>query len=206
MKINIFRGELSDVSAKKEAMVLRIVENGFSAGLETGTGNHLFCRELSLWTFKSQGVLRFGDFKHYREGEQSPPALNTYTVTDTVIIEASLFENEGGEWIPHQSNTVHAELVMLDPHIRKVMVNDGNGHYSLKVKTPNVYGVFKWVIDYKLPGYTFVHHEQVTPLRPFRHNEYARFIVQAYPYYTAVLSLSVAFFTVTTMLLFHKEK
>nr|CAD1818629.1 unnamed protein product [Ananas comosus var. bracteatus] len=42
------------------------------------------------------------------------------------------------------------------------------------------------------------------PVRPFRHNEYERFITAAYPYYGASFSTMAAFFIFSIVYLYHK--
>lgn len=70
------------------------------------------------------------------------------------------------------------ELVMLDPYIRQSMESDGDGNFRVRVTVPDVYGVFKWVLDYAQPGLSRLHWVETVPIRPFAHNEYDRFILQ----------------------------
>lgn len=42
-------------------------------------------------------------------------------------------------------------------------------------------------------------------MRPFRHNEFERFIDVAYPYYTSALSVFVAFFLFGLVFLYTKD-
>ena len=69
---------------------------------------------------------------------------------------------------------------------------------------PDVYGVFKFVIDYARSGYTSIELSEQVPVRPFRHNEYERFIVSAFPYYASVVSLMIAFVLLDVLFLYHK--
>ena len=48
-----------------------------------------------------------------------------------------------------------------------------------------------------------VWHVQVS-VRPFRHNEFERFLTAAYPYYASVLSTMAAFFIFSLVFLYHK--
>ena len=41
-------------------------------------------------------------------------------------------------------------------------------------------------------------------VRPFRHNEFERFLTAAYPYYASVLSTMAAFFVFSLVFLYHK--
>jgi len=93
-----------------------------------------------------------------------------------------------------RADDVQIEFVMLDPHLRTTLSHDGKGMYSARVKVPDVYGVFKWVLEYRRPGYSWITASVTVPVRPFRHDEYERFIVQAYPYYASVVSMMAGFF------------
>ncbi len=114
----------------------------------------------------------------------------------------------------------------------------------LAFKVPDVYGVFKYVIDYKHLGYSYVQLTQQVcarraltpavkvlplasptlvsplvshaaswrsalracqvPVRPFKHNEYERFLVCAYPYYASAISGMAAFFVLGFFYLYTK--
>jgi oligosaccharyltransferase complex subunit beta len=93
---------------------------------------------------------------------------------------------------------------MLDPYLRQPMTHDGKGRYSLRFKVPDVYGVFKYVIDYSHRGYSYISLQHVVPVRPYKHDEYERFLLPAYPYYASVLSTMAAFFLVGFAFLYSK--
>ena len=69
---------------------------------------------------------------------------------------------------------MQVSFVMLDPYIRRTLSHDGSGTYRLNFRVPDVYGVFKYVVDHYDPGYSHVTLEHVQPVRPFRHDEYPR--------------------------------
>jgi oligosaccharyltransferase complex subunit beta len=93
-----------------------------------------------------------------------------------------------------RAEDLQISFVMLDPYVRQPMTHNGAGRFSLRFTVPDVYGVFKYVIDYKHAGYSYINLQQVVPVRPFKHDEYERFLVAAYPYYASVLSTMAAFF------------
>lgn len=95
---------------------------------------------------------------------------------------------------------------MIDPHIRTTLKNDGKGKYSTEFKLPDVYGVFTFRIDYQRQGYGFLTSIVRVPVRPFRHNEYERFIDAAYPYYASAFSMMAGLFVVSWVFLYHREK
>ena len=173
-------------------------------GAAVATGNRVFAREAALWAMQERGMLQLSNFSHRRVGESGPPPLRTYTVNDTIEVGLDLHEWRGGAWLPHVTNRLQAEFVMLDPHVRKTLRHTGDGHYEATVHAPDVYGAFKWVVDYKAPGFSPVLLSEVTPLRPLRHSEYPRFIVQAYPYYVALVSLSVAFLITVRLVVYYE--
>jgi len=122
-----------------------------------------------------------------------------------VTISATLLERRGAAWAPHETSALLASFTMLDPYVRQPMRHEGGGRYSLTVKAPDVYGVFKWVLRLRARGWSFVDHEEVTPVRPFRHNEFPRFVAQAWPYYATVLSLMAGFLVMIVSLMLHRD-
>ena len=61
-------------------------------------------------------------------------------------------------------------------------------------QAPDSYGVFKFRVLYRRLGYSILHAETQVSIRPFKHDEYERFIFSAYPYYSSAISAAVAFF------------
>jgi oligosaccharyltransferase complex subunit beta len=88
--------------------------------------------------------------------------------------------------------------------MRRPCLRHLQGNFSAHIKVPDVYGVFKWVLDYRRLGYSSIALSQQIPIRPFRHNEYERFIPQAYPYYASILSMMAGFFTLGFAFLYTK--
>ena len=177
---------------------------GGAEGGASKTGNRALAAEAAKWAFKRKGMLRLSNFEHRRSGDAAPPPLATYTINDQIHVSLDLHENDGDDWQPHVTENLQAQFVMLDPYIRKRMQHTGNGHYELNVRAPDKYGIFKWVIEYSAPGYSKVALEEVTPLRPLQHDQFPRFVLQAYPYYAALMSVSVGFFVVVLFVLYHK--
>ena len=60
------------------------------------------------------------------------------------------------------------------------------GEFRLEFRLPDVYGVYTFQVDYKRSGLTYLLEKDIYPVKPFRHNEYVRFVFQAYPYYINV--------------------
>ena len=67
-----------------------------------------------------------------------------------------------------------------------------------------MYGVFKYVIDHARRGYSTVALQLPVPVRPFRHDEYDRFLLPAFPYYASAASTMAAFLLVGVALLYSR--
>lgn len=61
-------------------------------------------------------------------------------------------------------------------------------------------------VDYRRPGYTLLRFADNVVIRPFRINEYERYIPAAYPYYASVFVLMAGFFVVSAAFLYTSDK
>ena len=160
---------------------------------EGATGNRAFCARLAAWTSKQVNYVRPMAVRHHREGEAVAPAM--YRIKEPVVYEVDLaqWDAGAGAWVPYAADDVQVEFRMLHPYWRLTLDDLGNGTFRTSFTTPDKYGVFKFSIRYNRPGYSRVHVEHEAPTRPFRHDEYERFIVTAYPYYASIASMGVGF-------------
>eukprot|EP00199_Chlamydomonas_sp_CCMP681_P000714 CAMPEP_0119107804 /NCGR_PEP_ID=MMETSP1180-20130426/11608_1 /TAXON_ID=3052 ORGANISM="Chlamydomonas cf sp, Strain CCMP681" /NCGR_SAMPLE_ID=MMETSP1180 /ASSEMBLY_ACC=CAM_ASM_000741 /LENGTH=437 /DNA_ID=CAMNT_0007093347 /DNA_START=11 /DNA_END=1324 /DNA_ORIENTATION=+ len=169
------------------------------------SGNAEFVSALALWTLQDRGVLRAEGLRHRLlsapEGSSSPYG---YRVSDDVEFAVDIFEFKAGQKQPYKADDVQVEFVMLDPHVRLPLEHDGKGTFSVRFKVPDVYGVFKYVVNYKHQGYSYIELTQQVPVRPFKHDEYERFLGCAFPYYASALSTMLAFFSLGFFYLYHK--
>jgi oligosaccharyltransferase complex subunit beta len=186
----------------------------------SSAANEEFCIELSKWVFGERGILRASDVTHIRKdgtpaeillhqkerldlpASQFPEpeiAKNSqvYRIKDDILYSLVLeeYDEEKGGWVPYWTDDVQMELVMLDPYERVTLECDrSSGQCSTYFTAPDTYGIFKIRVMYRRPGLTVLKvHTQVS-IRPFKHNEYERFIGSAMPYYAAVFSTMGAFF------------
>lgn len=77
------------------------------------------------------------------------------------------------------------------------------GKMRTALKAPDRSGVFKWRLALRSPGKSKIVVEKPCPIRPLRHNEFARFLSAAYPYYAACLACLVSFLAVCAITLGH---
>jgi hypothetical protein len=69
------------------------------------------------------------------------------------VYTLSIEEYTDGVWAPFKAKDVQLEFVRLDPFVRMTLDNK-NGKFEGKFKVPDVYGIFKFVVDYNRVGYT----------------------------------------------------
>jgi oligosaccharyltransferase complex subunit beta len=142
----------------------------------------------------------------YPDPEIARNAL-VYRIKDEIVYKLTIERYSGGEWIPFCGNDVQVEFVMLDPYVRKTLTcaSNSTGVHVAKFTAPDNYGIFKFRVLYRRPGYSTLHAETQVSIRPFKHNEYERFIPSAYPYYSAAISSVIAFFVFVTVFLFSTD-
>ena len=184
-----------------------------------------FVSAVSAWAFKDAGALRASPLRHALRAPL-PPDLNggsadgghrwgdaPYRIGDEVEVQIDVLEADGrGGWKAFEvpaGDELQVEYRMLDPFVRAALKpvsssssGKHNGTFSAVVKAPDVYGVFKFGVHFVRPGLTPLHVEAVAPLRPYRHDEFDRFLMAAAPYYATIASVSVAFFAVVGVALY----
>ncbi|KAJ4832140.1 Dolichyl-diphosphooligosaccharide--protein glycosyltransferase 48 kDa subunit [Turnera subulata] len=166
------------------------------------SGNEQFLTELSKWVFHERGHLKAVNVRHHKIGEADEPAM--YRIKDDLEYSVEIYEWSGTRWEPYVANDVQVQFYMMSPYVLKTLSTDKKGLYSVAFKVPDVYGVFQFKIEYQRLGYTSLSLSKQIPVRPFRHNEYERFIPAAFPYYGAAFSMMAGFFIFTLVHLYSK--
>ncbi|KAF9612420.1 hypothetical protein IFM89_039453 [Coptis chinensis] len=166
------------------------------------SGNEQFVTELSKWVFHEKGHLKAVNVRHHKVGEVTEPAM--YRIKDDLEYSVEIYEWTGNSWEPYVSNDVQVQFYMMSPYVLKNLSTDQKGMYSTSFKVPDVYGVFQFKVEYHRLGYTSLSLSKQIPVRPFRHNEYDRFITTAFPYYGASFSTMAGFFIFTFVYLYSK--
>jgi len=154
-------------------------------------GNEEFAEELTEWLFHERGILRYRDVSFNKAGESTKPS--SFRVEDPLQFRMVIEQWNGEKWVAYKADDVQLDFTMLDPHVRKSMSHDGKGLYTANFKVPDRYGVFQFKISYRRLGYTALSYAEQIPVTPFRHNEFERFIHQAFPYYTSAFSMLFGF-------------
>jgi len=169
--------------------------------------NAEFCNEIILWNFQRTGVLRYDNIKHQRKSDKK--VLDTYRIKDELEYMVDIYEYDYklNSWKPYLTDDLQIELVMLNPYYRLQLKHLSNNKptYYVNFKAPELWGVFKFIIDYKRPGYSYIDSTTKVPLRPYRHNEFQRFLPIAYPYYLSCIAIFVFFIIFSILFLFSKS-
>lgn len=166
------------------------------------SGNKQFVTELSKWVFHERGHLKAVNIRHHKVGETDEPAI--YRIKDDLHFSVEIYEWSGNSWEPYVANDVQVQFYMMSPYVLKTLETDQKGLYSTSFKVPDVYGVFQFKVEYQKLGYTTLSLSKQIPVRPFKHNEYERFITTAFPYYGASFTTMAGFFIFCVIFLYHK--
>ncbi|XP_065875198.1 dolichyl-diphosphooligosaccharide--protein glycosyltransferase 48 kDa subunit [Euphorbia lathyris] len=166
------------------------------------SGNQQFVTELSKWIFHERGHLKAVNLRHQKVGETDEPSM--YRIKDDLEFYVEIFEWSGKSWEPYVANDVQVQFYMMSPYVLKTLSTNQKGLYHTSFKVPDVYGVFQFKVEYQGLGYTTLSLSKQIPVRPFRHNEYERFITTAFPYYGASFVTMAGFFIFSFVYLYHK--
>ncbi|KAI8904926.1 Dolichyl-diphosphooligosaccharide--protein glycosyltransferase subunit WBP1 [Powellomyces hirtus] len=166
-------------------------------------GNGALVEELAKWTFHEKGVLKVLGKKHHRVNETDQHGI--YRIKDDMVYEISISEWTGKDWDPFQATDMQFEAVMLDPYIRTPLRSSTPGTFAAQFRLPDHYGVFTFKVDYRRHGYTWVTETETVQVRPYRHDQYPRFLTAAMPYYVNVFSLAAAFVLFSAVFLWNRD-
>ena len=190
-----------------------ICSNAFAAatvhvnGAAQRSGNAELCRHIVAWTFREQGVLRARQLTHHQVGS-SDVNPHSYRVSDytafSIIIEQ--FNGSTHEWEPFIARDIPLSFTMIDPYVRHPLTPHPNGTYTTQFQVPDVYGVYKYVVEYRRTGYSSLMAAQQVSVTPYRHDQYERFLWVAYPYYVSALTLMAAFVLFGWVFLYGREE
>jgi oligosaccharyltransferase complex subunit beta len=111
---------------------------------------------------------------------------------------------KNGKWTPFDGTDVQLEFIRLDPFVRTTLKNVNN-NLEARFKLPDVYGIFKFNVDYKRVGYTYLYSSTQMSVRPLEHTQYERFIPAAFPYYASSFAMIVGVFLFSFIQLYHQD-
>jgi len=172
---------------------------------KVASGNQEWVKNVVAWTFQETGLVRHSNVRHYTAADPDTCCPDTYRIKDDVVFEVTVEEWNGKAWVPLKDDGIQLEFVMLDPYVRQGLTHDGKGKYTAALTLPDVYGVFTFKVDYKRLGFTGFSVNELVAVRPFRHDEYPRWLVPAWPYFASAFSMMGGFFVFSVVFLHNKE-
>jgi oligosaccharyltransferase complex subunit beta len=179
------------------------VQKAGNSALKEKSGNSELVGELMDWVLKKKGVIRAKAISHHRVGESRPPH-EAYTIEDHVEFTIEIEELKDGKWVGFSANDLQMEFVRIDPFVRSTLKST-NGKFSTRFKLPDVYGVYKFVVDYNRVGYTHLFSSTQVSVRPYTHTSYERFIRSAWPYYASAFSMMGSLWLFSCLFLHYKD-
>ncbi|KAL6348065.1 hypothetical protein AAG906_037794 [Vitis piasezkii] len=165
------------------------VQKAGSSTKHEKSGNEQFLTELSRWVFHERGHLKAVNVSHHNVGEADEPSM--YRIKDDLLGTICCQD-------------VQVQFYMMSPYVLKTLSTNQKGLYYTAFKVPDVYGVFQFKVEYQRLGYTSLSLSKQIPVRPFRHNEYERFITAAFPYYGSSFTMMAGFFIFSIVYLYNK--
>ena len=76
------------------------------------------------------------------------------------------------------------------------------GTFIFNSQAPQKEGIYQFKIIYKKPGYNFVTLAERVTIRPYKHDQFERFLFVAYPYFFSVWSTIIAAFAFVVIYLY----
>ena len=161
------------------------------------SANYVLCTEMAEWNLQERGVLRVDNVRHHKAGEQWNGA-NPENYKREVDIEyyIDVQEKKNGQWLPYIADDIQFQFTMLDPYYQDalVRVNKQAATYTYALKTPWRLGIFKFIVDFKRYGLTYIDNKMEVSVIQLRHDEFPRFETTGFPYYTSVFVLMASSF------------
>jgi oligosaccharyltransferase complex subunit beta len=186
-----------------EAMLAnRDPEQGLS--LESSP-NYVLCTEMVEWNLQERGVIRVSNVLHRKVGDefgqQNPENYKRLVEIEYFI---DIHEKQHGQWVPHVSDDVQFQFRMLDPYYQVALEqpDQKSPTYTYQLKTPWRLGIFRFHVDYKRYGLTYIDNRMEVSVIQLRHDEFPRFETTGYPYYVNVLVLMASSFLFVVFFVF----
>lgn len=167
--------------------------------------NEEFIQRVIEWNFKERGLLRNIGVQFHSAANASDINPKVLTVSDQLEYTIQVEEYKEGKWAPFSASDIQLEVIMLDPYIRVTLQDSGNGKFTASFPLPNTFGVYKLQVDYSAEGYSSIFSSEKLPVRPFRHDQYDRFLTAAFPYYTSAISMVIGFLVFSVAFLYSRK-
>ena len=178
-------------------------------GQQVKTGNRGLAEFLAKWVTQKEGALKLENPRHHHVNQTQQHGI--YRIKDDLVFEVDVYQRDpkdSSKWIPASLKDAQFEVIMLDPYIRMPLsppASSKSPTHSARFTLPDHYGVFTFKFEYTRRGVSYLHHSETVQVKPFRHDQYPRYLTAAYPYYVASYTMMAGFFVLSAVLLFHRD-
>lgn len=154
--------------------------------------NYILCTEMAEWNLGERGVIRVDNVRHNKVGDKWD-GHNPENYKRQVDIEyfIDIHQKKAGQWVPFVADDVQFQFEMLDPYYQVALEQPDKNlpTYTYQLKTPWRLGIFKFKVDYKRYGLTYIDNKMEVSVIQLRHDEFPRYETTGYPYYANVFVL-----------------
>ena len=161
---------------------------------------------ISAWLQGSKFYLKFASISHeLSEPVSSASATSNrgktdlestiYRVKDLINVRVCLVDaSTNFRFVPENVSDFQFELKMMNIQLRKSFdFVDSDGCLNSKnIQLPGKPAIYTLQINHNRPGWSQLSHSERLLVRPYRHDEFPRFLKVATPYYVSWLGLLVA--------------
>ena len=155
--------------------------------------NKQFIQPLIQWILQLHGKLELKNVQITKlDGKPDIENEGMFFTNDIVSVTFEIEETMKGETKGYVSDDVQVEYRYVTPVILDYATNMKNGKYNFTTVLPDQFGVYTIRINYTRPLLTNLYFDQVTPIRPWRHDHVDRFQPQCYPFYLAFFLMSIS--------------
>ncbi|KYO00175.1 putative dolichyl-diphosphooligosaccharide--protein glycosyltransferase [Plasmodium gaboni] len=169
----------------------------------THNSNKQFTYELIKWNLKKSGIIRYNNFKFYKNINQDK-AHNTFFINDFVNMSIDLYELKNNFWVPYKNNNIQIQMSKIHI-ISRTFLNtyksNNNPTYYTNFQLPKEHGIYKLQIYYLNKGYNILNLEYSIPIRTLLHydkNKKVKF--KNYPFYFYIY-LSLIYFIIFLLII-----
>lgn len=153
------------------------------------------------WLQKSKFNLKIASISHELNNNvlsnrgRTELESTVYRVKDRINVRMCLVDGSSNErFIPENVSDFQFELKMMNIQLRKSFDSiDSDGCLNAKnIQLPGKPAIYTLQINHNRPGWSQLNHNERLLVRPYRHDEFPRFLQVAVPYYVSWLGLLVA--------------
>ena len=163
------------------------------------TSLKLVQKELVQWVQGDSFNVKIASLSHGLSGgwgHRGKTELETtiYRINDRIDVRLCLLDGNSGErFHPSDPTDFQFELKMMNIQLRKSFDSASDGCLlASNIQLPPKPAVYTLRISHNRPGWSQLNFEERILVRPFRHNEFPRFLSIAVPYYVSWLGILVA--------------